>query len=232
MVDMTDHRPNKSGSLRAAVFGVSDGLISNTALIMGFAGSGASSQAILLAGLAGLLAGAFSMGAGEYVSMRSQVEMFERELTLERQEIANAPVAEHQELVVIYRRKGLSLEHSELIADTIMANPETALDTMAREELGLDPDELGSPWTVAVSSFAAFAAGAFVVVLPYLVATGIAALVLALTLATCVLLGVGTGIGLLTGKKVWRAAGRQLLVGVLAAGTTFLVGQLIGVKVS
>ena len=226
------HRPDKSGSLRAAVFGINDGLVSNTALVMGFAGSGAQNQAILLAGVAGLLAGAFSMGAGEYVSVSSQRELFEREIGLEAEELRDKPEEERRELALIYRAKGLDPAAADKIAEQIMRDRKTALDTMAREELGLDPDELGSPWGVAASSFASFSIGAFVVVLPYLITGGTAALVCALVLAAFALMAVGAGIGVLTGRGVLRGAVRQLIVGGLAAGATFVIGQLIGINVT
>jgi vacuolar iron transporter family protein len=226
------HRGDKSGSLRAAVFGVNDGLVSNTALVMGFAGSTGDARTILFAGLAGLLAGAFSMGAGEYVSVASQRELFEREISLEREEIEELPEGERAELALIYRAKGLSRAEAEALAARIMADRATALDTMAREELGLDPDELGSPWGVALSSFAAFSAGALVVVVPYLVTSGTAALVAAVVLAAVALLSVGAFIGALTGRSPWRGALRQLLVGSLAAAATYAIGSLIGLNVT
>lgn len=225
------HRGDKSGSLRAAVFGVNDGLVSNTALVMGFAGSTGSADTILFAGLAGLLAGAFSMGAGEYVSVASQREMFQRELELERQEIEEMPEGERAELALIYRAKGLPKAEAEALADRIMSDRATALDTMAREELGLDPRELGSPTGAAVSSFIAFALGAFVVVLPYLFLAGTAALVTAIALAAAALVLVGGSIGALTGRSITRGALRQLLVGAVAASVTYVIGSLIGISV-
>ncbi len=228
----TWHRSDRSGALRAAVFGVSDGLVSNTALVMGFAGSGAPRTTILLAGIAGLLAGAFSMAAGEYVSMSSQREMYQRELTLEAQELAENPAEERDELVLLYRAKGLDRAQAEQIADRIMANRDVALDTLAREELGLDPEELGSPWRAALSSFLAFTVGAFVVVLPYLFGGGTAAFVAAVTLSLLALVAVGAGIGVLNARPVLRSAARQVLVGGTAALVTYGVGLLIGVSVS
>lgn len=225
------HRGDKSGSLRAAVFGVNDGLVSNTALVMGFAGSTGSARTILFAGLAGLLAGAFSMGAGEYVSVSSQRELFEREINLEREEIEEMPEGEEAELALIYRAKGLPRQEAEQLAARIMTDRQAALDTMAREELGLDPEELGSPWGVALSSFLAFAVGAFVVVLPYLFLTGATALVTAIVLAGLALLSVGGFIGMLTGRSPGRGALRQLVVGTLAAGATYAIGSLIGINV-
>ncbi|GAA4623178.1 VIT1/CCC1 transporter family protein [Actinoallomurus vinaceus] len=226
------HRTDRSGALRAGIFGVSDGLVSNTALVMGFAGSGSSRTAILLAGVAGLLAGAFSMAAGEYVSMSSQREMFEREIALEAQELEETPEEEHAELVLLYRAKGLDRADAERLADRIMSDKKVALDTLAREELGLDPDELGSPWGAAASSLLAFAMGAFVVVLPYLIGGGTAALLAAIGLAVLALFGVGAGIGALNGRPVVRSGVRQVVAGGLAAGVTFLVGHLIGTAVS
>ncbi|HYZ37222.1 MAG TPA: VIT1/CCC1 transporter family protein [Pseudonocardiaceae bacterium] len=226
------HRTDRSGSLRAGVFGVSDGLVSNTALVMGFAGSGSSRSAILLAGIAGLLAGAFSMAAGEYVSMSSQREMYQREITLEAQEVAEKPEEERAELVLLYRAKGLDRADAERLADRIMADPQVALDTLAREELGLDPDELGSPWLAAVSSLLAFALGAFVVVLPYLIGGGKAALLAAVGLAVLAMFAVGAGIGILNGRSTLRSGARQIIVGGLAAAVTFGVGHVIGAAVS
>ncbi|MCW2677793.1 MAG: hypothetical protein JWR70_2833 [Modestobacter sp.] len=226
------HRTDRSGSLRAAVFGVSDGLVSNAALVMGFAGSGSSRTTIVLAGIAGLLAGAFSMAAGEYVSMSSQREMYQREISLEAQEVAEKPEEERAELVLLYRAKGLDRAAAEQLADHIMADPEVALDTLAREELGLDPDELGSPWSAAISSLLAFAAGAVVVVVPYLFAGGTVALYVAIGFVALALFAVGAGIGVLNGRSFLRSGLRQLIAGGLAAAVVFGVGHLIGTTVS
>ena len=221
------HRGDRSGALRAAVFGVNDGLVSNTSLVMGFAGSGAAHTVILFAGLAGLLAGAFSMAAGEYISMRSQREAYQREISLEAEELREDPAAEAEELALIYRAKGLDAEEAERVAATIMKDRDAALDTMAREELGLDPDELGSPWSAAFSSLLAFALGAVVVVIPYLFGSGLAALVAAMALACLALFAVGATIGLLNGRSPVRAGLRQLLVGAAAALLVFGIGHLI-----
>jgi VIT1/CCC1 family predicted Fe2+/Mn2+ transporter len=226
------HRSDRSGALRAGVFGVSDGLVSNTALVMGFAGSGTSRTVTLLAGIAGLLAGSFSMAAGEYISMSSQREMYEREISLEQAELEEKPEEEHAELVLIYRAKGLSKPEAEQLADRIMADRSVALDTLAREELGLDPDELGSPWGSAFSSLFAFAIGAFVVIIPYLAGSGKAALLAAIVLAVAALFGVGASIGALNGRGVLRSGLRQVIAGVIAGGVTFGVGHLIGAHVS
>lgn len=226
------HRSDRSGALRAGVFGVSDGLVSNTALVMGFAGSGTSRTVTLLAGIAGLLAGSFSMAAGEYISMSSQREMYEREISLEQAELEEKPEEEHAELVLIYRAKGLSRPEAEQLADRIMADRSVALDTLAREELGLDPDELGSPWGSAFSSLFAFAIGAFVVIIPYLAGSGTAALLTAIVLAVAALFGVGASIGALNGRGVLRSGLRQVIAGVIAGAVTFGVGRLIGAHVS
>lgn len=226
------HRGDRSGALRAGVFGVSDGLVSNTALVMGFAGSGVSHAATLLAGVAGLLAGSFSMAAGEYISMSSQREMYQREISLEQAELAEKPDEERSELVLIYRAKGLSRPDAEHLADKIMADRSVALDTLAREELGLDPGQLGSPWVAAVSSLLAFAAGAFVVVLPYLAGSGTAALATAIGLALAAMFAVGATIGALNGRPAARMGLRQMFAGALAAAVTYGVGHLIGAHVS
>lgn len=222
------HRTDKSGSLRAAVFGASDGLVSNTALVMGFAGSGLERGTVLLAGVAGLLAGAFSMAAGEYVSVASQRDVFRRELALEASELREKPQEEQRELELIYRAKGLDPETARVTAERIMADPAVALDTLAREELGLDPDELGSPIKVAASSFAAFAIGAIVPVIPYLITGGTAALIMAIVLGSIALLVVGGTVGRLSGLGVVRSALRQFAVGAGAAAVTYVLGSLVG----
>jgi len=225
------HRGDRSGALRAGIFGVSDGLVSNTALVMGFAGSGAPRSTVLLAGVAGLLAGAFSMAAGEYVSMSGQREMFEREIALEAAELRDKPEEELEELVLLYRAKGLPAAQAREIAERIMSDSDVALDTLAREELGLDPAALGSPWGAAFSSLVAFAIGAAVVVVPYLVAGGTAAFATAVGLALAAMVAVGAGIGVLNGRGPWRSALRQVVAGALAAGVTYVIGGLIGTQV-
>ena len=229
------HRTDKSGSVRAAVFGVSDGLVSNTALVMGFAGASLAgaieNSVVLFAGLAGLLAGAFSMAAGEYVSMASQRDLFKREIDLERQELLEKPEEERLELELIYRAKGLPREQARAVSDQIIKNPEIALDTLSREELGLDPNELGSAWKAALSSFFSFAIGASVVVVPYALFAGMTAFVLAVVLALVSLIVVGGLVGYQSGRGVAFSAGRQVLWGVGAAAVTYLVGSLVGVNV-
>jgi vacuolar iron transporter family protein len=232
LAGLTPSAARAGGIMRAAIFGVNDGLVSNLALVMGVTGGTADRRLILLAGVAGLLAGAFSMGAGEYISVTSQRELFERELALEAEEIEAMPEEEANELALIYRAKGVSREEAEAMAARIMRDRTTALDTMAREELGLNPDELGSPWGVAASSFVSFAAGAAVPVLPWLVASGVAAFAASVALSVLALFLVGAGISLLTGRSLIQSGARQLLVGGLAAAATFGIGRLIGVSVS
>ena len=230
------HRGDRSGSTRAAVFGISDGLVSNTALVMGFAGAAPDNSTILFAGLAGLLAGAFSMAAGEYVSVASQRDLFRREIAMEASELKDKPEEELKELELIYRAKGLDREHARKTAEQIMADPKTALDTLAREELGLDPSELGSPVKVALSSFIAFAIGASIVVIPYLFFTAPGAsqtipLVIAITLSVIAMLVVGGVVGRLSGRGIVFSALRQAGWGVGAALVTFFVGRIVGVTI-
>jgi VIT1/CCC1 family predicted Fe2+/Mn2+ transporter len=227
------HKVRSGGALRAATFGVSDGLVSNLSLVIGVAGgSGGDRQLILLAGMAGLLAGAFSMGAGEWVSVRSQRELYEREIEIEREELEAFPEEEAAELALIYRAKGIEPEAAEKLAGRIMLRPKAALDTLAREELGLDPGDLVSPWVAAFSSFFAFAIGAFVPVLPYMFGSGSAAFTSAVIASAVVLSLVGLMISILTGRSAFVTAGRMLLIGALAATATYLVGRAIGLSVA
>jgi VIT1/CCC1 family predicted Fe2+/Mn2+ transporter len=230
--EVVEYHRGRSGALRAGVFGMSDGLVSNTALVMGLAGSGGAHRAILLAGTAGLLAGALSMAAGEYVSMASQREMYEREISFEVQELEERPKKKRDDLALVYRAKGLEPTDAERLADRIMADRQVALDTLAREELGLDPNELGSPLSAAVSSKLTFAAGALVPLLPYFFAGGTAAFITAIALAAAALLGVGAGVGMLNGRSPTRSGLRQLLLGGSAALVTYGIGHLIGASVS
>jgi VIT1/CCC1 family predicted Fe2+/Mn2+ transporter/rubrerythrin len=223
------HRASRSGTFRAVIFGVSDGLVSNLALVMGVAGASQDPSVILLAGIAGLLAGAFSMAAGEYVSMQSQRELFERQINLERAEIEAMPEEEEAELAAIYRAKGFADREARIIAARIFQDRDMALRTLVREELGLDPDELGSPWGAALGSFVAFALGAVVPVLPYLFGSGPSAFPLSLGLSLVALFAVGAGVSMLTGRGTIFSGLRQALIGLGAATVTYLVGSLIGV---
>jgi VIT1/CCC1 family predicted Fe2+/Mn2+ transporter/rubrerythrin len=226
------HHAGRSGTLRAVIFGVSDGLVSNLALVMGVAGaSGGEGRFVLLAGIAGLLAGSFSMAAGEYISMQSQRELFERQIALERAELEAMPQEEEAELATVYRSKGFTEAEAEAIAARMFSDPQHALDTLVREELGLDPDELGSPWGAAAGSFVAFAVGALIPVVPYLLATSGVAFGAAIALSVAALFAVGAGVSLLTGRSLLYSGGRQVLIGGAAAIVTYVVGNLIGVAV-
>jgi vacuolar iron transporter family protein len=223
----------RSGTLRAAVFGVNDGLVSNLSLIMGFTGAAVNNSVIVLAGVAGLLAGAFSMGAGEYVSMRVQRELFERLIHLEAHELATEPEEERVELVGIYQRKGVPRDVAESLVDVIHKNPDLALETHAREELGLDPRSgLGSPWGAAISSFITFSLGALVPLLPFLIGSGTAARIAAIVASGFTLFLVGSLMSILTGKRPIRSGVRMLLIGAAAAGVTYAVGSALHVSLS
>ena len=222
----------KSGALRAAIFGVNDGLVSNVSLIFGVAGAGVDSRVIVLAGVAGLLAGAFSMAAGEYISVRVQREVFERLIHLEAHEIGSDPEAEREELRQLYVRKGLSVELAGRLAEELMRDPGVALDTHAREELGLDPDEgLGAPLAAAASSFAMFAVGALVPLVPFLLGSGTGAVVSSGVASGVSLFGVGAAMSYLTGRPALLSGARMLAVGSAAAAITYAVGKLLDVGV-
>jgi VIT1/CCC1 family predicted Fe2+/Mn2+ transporter len=227
------HRSGRSGTLRAVIFGVSDGLVSNLALVMGVAGAaGDHGRFILLAGVAGLLAGAFSMAAGEYISMQSQRELFERQIALERAEMEAMPEEEEAEMASLYRAKGFREDEAKAIAHRLFEDPERALDQLIREELGLDPDELGSPFAAAFGSFIAFAIGAFVPVAPYLLGSGPVAFGASFVLSLVTLFAVGFGVSLLTGRSAWFSGIRQVAIGAAAAAVTYVVGTAIGVSVA
>ncbi len=222
----------KTGTLRAAIFGVNDGLVSNAALIMGFAGADQPRTVILLAGISGLLAGAFSMGAGEYVSMRVQREVLERMLHLEAHELGSDPEGERAELAEIYERKGVPAELADALASELSKDPATALDTHAREELGIDPDEgLGSPWGAASSSFLTFSIGALVPLVPFLFLEGTTAVIASALITALALLGVGALTARLTGRSPLLSGLRMLAIGGTAAVVTYLIGLALGVSV-
>lgn len=226
------HLGGRSGSLRAAVFGMSDGLVSNLALILGVAGSGVHSNVVVVAGVAGLLAGAFSMGVGEYISMRIQREIFEHTLSVESAELELLPEQEQAELVEIYVAKGIPRETAVDVAAALMADPVKALDVHAREELGLDPGELGSPMGAALSSFGTFSIGAIVPLLPYVFGSGTAAFVGAIVAGAVALGLVGGGMAALTRRSVPFGAFRLLALGTVTATATFLIGSLFNVSVA
>jgi VIT1/CCC1 family predicted Fe2+/Mn2+ transporter len=223
------HRRGGGGNLRAGVFGVSDGLVSNTSLILAVAGAGAPTRQVLLSGIAGLLAGAFSMAAGEYISMRSQRELFERQMAEERAELERFPAEEAEELALIYAARGIPLDQARSMTSALVRDREKALDTLAREELGLNPDELGSPWGAALASFLAFAGGAFIPVGPFLLAHGPGTLPLVLGTSAVALLAIGAALSLFSGRNATLSGLRLLAVGALAGGTTYLIGRVLGV---
>jgi VIT1/CCC1 family predicted Fe2+/Mn2+ transporter len=221
----------KSGTLRAAIFGINDGLVSNLSLIMGVTGASVDNKIIVLAGIAGLLAGAFSMGAGEYVSMRVQRELFERLIHIEAHELATEPEEEREELVGIYRNKGVPENVAQQLVDVLHRDPDLALETHAREELGLDPEEgLGSPWGAAISSFVMFSIGAFVPLLPFLVGEGTGATMASIFAGGSTLFTVGALMSILTGRGPMRSGTRMLAVGAAAASITYGVGKLLDVS--
>jgi vacuolar iron transporter family protein len=226
------HMLLRGGSLRAAVFGINDGLVSNFSLVMGFAGAEAKPEYILLAGVAGLLAGSFSMAAGEYVSMRAQRELFEQQIKMEKEELEMSPKEEEEELSLIYQAKGIPEHEAALLARRIIANPSIAIDTLAREELGLDPSELGSPWMAAVSSFLAFVMGALVPVIPYLFTSGPSAWLASVLVSGLALFAVGAVISIFTAAGPILSGLRMLGIGLLASAVTFGVGRLLGVSMA
>lgn len=231
---MIEHRHRTlggGGNLRAAVFGVNDGLVSNAALILGIAGAAADPRVVVIAGVAGLCAGAFSMATGEYVSVRSQRELYEHQIGLERDELAQYPEAEAQELALIYAAKGLPQKEALRLAEKIVGDPEHALDTLAREELGLNPDALGSPWGAAASSFLSFAAGAFLPLAPFLWAHADRALPIAIGVTAVALFSIGALLSLFTGRSAWYAGLRMLALGSAAGAVTYAIGRLFGVVI-
>ncbi len=225
------HRRDASGGLRAAVFGVNDGLVSNLSLVFGVAGANPGRRFILLAGIAGLLAGAFSMAAGEFISVTTQRELFERQIALEKEELENFPEEEAEELALIYQAKGIPAREAEALAHRIIGDKSIALDTLAREELGLDQESLGSPLHVAAASGVSFAFGAIFPVIPYFfglprwTTIGLSAV-----FSLVALIGVGLGISLVTGKRPVISAARMVAVGLVAATVTVIIGHLIGVS--
>jgi vacuolar iron transporter family protein len=214
------------------VLGVSDGLVTNVSLILGVAWANTSPGNVRLTGMAGLLAGAFSMAAGEYVSMRAQRELLERELEMERIELRRSPVAEQAELAQLYESRGVDPSIAETMAEEMMRTPELALQTHAREELGVDPDQLGNPYHVAVSSAASFAIGAIVPLVPWFFTQGAVAVVASLLLGAMAAVCIGIVLARFTGRPWLHSALRQLLVTVAAAAVTFGIGKFLGAQVT
>jgi vacuolar iron transporter family protein len=232
MSNHTRHRNLQGGTSRAAVLGAGDGLITNVSLILGVAGASTAASPVRLAGVAGLLAGAFSMAAGELVSVRAQDELVQRELSVERHEIADHPNAERLELAAMYRDRGVPPEDAETVAGILSQYQEVAFDTHARLELGVDPNAAGSAWQASVTSFLSFAIGAFLPLIPWLFFGGGKAVIASICIGAVSAGALGAAIGTFTGRGVARTALRQLAAAVVAAGITFGVGHLLGAATS
>lgn len=227
------HRTVGGGNLRAAIFGVNDGLVSNASLILGVVGAQAATGTVLATGIAGLLAGALSMAAGEYVSVRSQRELFEYQIGLEADELRQYPDAEAEELALIYIARGMPPDQARSFARQLVQNPKQALDVLAREELGLNPEDLGSPIGAAVFSFAAFTIGALVPLLPFFAGSTLPqAAYWGTGLAAAGLYGTGAAMSLFSGRNPWLGGLRMLGIGAAAGATVFLIGRLIGVDLA
>jgi len=220
------------GNLRAAVFGANDGLVSNASLILGVSGAALDNTSVLLAGIAGLLAGAFSMAAGEYISVKSQRELFEYQIGLEEEELKEYPEEEAEELALIYEAKGIEPSQARRVATQLISDPSKALDTLAREELGLNPDELGSPTGAAFFSFISFAVGALIPLSPFLLVHGNLALRLSILVTGVALFLIGVALSLFTGKNAFLSGFRMLAIGALAGVTTYFTGRFLGVDLS
>ena len=223
------HKSYGGGTLRAGVFGVNDGLVSNTCLVMGVAGAEADSSVLILTGVAGLLAGAFSMAAGEFISMLSQKEMFEHQISQEKDELERYPAEEAEELALIYAARGIPIKEARDVAKKLIANPEKALDTLAREELGLNPDDLGSPTGAAISSFLAFSVGASLPIIPFLLGLT-PAVAIAAAISGAALFVVGAVLSLFSGKSACLGGLRMFLIGSAAAAATYFIGSLFNVS--
>ncbi len=224
------HRTAGGNQLRAAVLGANDGLVSNLSLVMGVAGALLSERTILITGMAGLLAGAGSMALGEWLSVPSSRELYRHQIETEQAELLMAPEEEEEELALIYQARGLGQEQARAFAASMMTNPDTALETLAREELGIDPNELGgSAWEAAITSFLLFSLGAIVPVLPFFFARGTIALILSVAFSTVALFTIGAAITLFTGRSVLFSGMRQVVFGLVAAALTFGIGRAVGV---
>jgi VIT1/CCC1 family predicted Fe2+/Mn2+ transporter len=227
------HRTAGGNALRAAVLGANDGLVSNLALVMGVAGANLPGKTILITGFAGLLAGSFSMALGEWLSVQSSRELYENQMRTEAAEIEASPEEEAEELALIYQARGMEERESEVLARRILSDPEKALDVMAREELGIDPSELGgSPWVAALTSFLLFSAGALIPVLPFLFTSGMTAVGTSVAVSTIGLYGLGAGITLFTARPAFRSGLRSVVFGLIAAAGTWAIGRLIGVTLA
>ena len=229
---VTRHRDVRGGGARAAVLGAGDGLITNVSLVLGVAGASANASTVRLAGTAGLLAGAFSMAAGELVSVRAQDELVQRELQVERRELSEHPNAERRELAAMYRAQGVSADDAETVAGILSRYEQVAFDTHARLELGVDPKAEGSAVQASVASFLSFAIGAFLPLIPWLFFGGLGAVIISICIGAVAAATLGAAIGAFTGRGTLTTAIRQLTAAVVAAGITFGVGRLLGVATS
>ncbi len=227
-MDEHHHRDVHAGRLRAAVFGVSDGLVTNVSLILGVAGAHPGGTVVRLTGLAGLVAGSFSMGTGEYLSTTAQRDLMTRELDVERTALARRPEVERRELSAIYESRGLEPDLAQELAGEMMRDPEVALETHAREELGIDPQNLGSPVQAALASFASFALGALLPLLPWFVTTGTGAVLASIVIGAIAAIVVGGTIAVFTSRPVVVGALRQLLLTAAAASVTYGIGRAVG----
>jgi VIT1/CCC1 family predicted Fe2+/Mn2+ transporter len=223
------HETKANGVLRPVVFGANDGLVSNLALVMGVAGADPEPGVIVLAGIAGLLAGAFSMGVGEYISVQSQRELLNFQLAFQRKQLKEAPEQERAILAASYRKRGFSDEEADRFAEIVMRDPEHAMSLLIFEEVGLDDRSIGSPITAAIGSFLAFTLGALIPLVPYLLASGGIAFTASLLASLAALAVLGTGIAMLTRRPAWYGAIRQVALGGIAAAVTYAVGSLLGV---
>ncbi|HBS31691.1 MAG TPA: hypothetical protein DEA40_08090 [Parvularcula sp.] len=221
-------RHRRGGGLRAAVFGANDGIISNTSLVMGMTGAAVSNDVVFITGVAGLLAGAFSMAAGEFISVRTQREMLEHQLAQEKEELESYPDEEAEELALIYAARGMPIEEARAFAKKIVADPDTAINVLAREELGLDPDNLGSATQAAIWSFLSFSVGAILPVLPFVIGLPAPSMAAA-ALAALALSAVGAATSLFSGRNALFGAVRMLMIGAAAGAATYLIGMLFGV---
>lgn len=227
------HRATGGNALRAAVLGANDGLVSNLSLVMGVAGAALDNRTVLITGLAGLLAGAISMALGEWLSVQSARELYGHQIKIEAGEIEQAPEEEAEELALIYEARGLPPDQAQTLAAQILADPQNALDTLAREELGVDPEELGgSAWEAALTSFVLFALGAIFPVLPFAFFSGFSAVIASILFSILALFGLGAVITLFTGRSVLYSGLRMVIFGLLAAAVTFGIGRLIGVGIA
>ncbi len=226
------HRSMGGNALRAAVLGANDGLVSNLSLVMGVAGAEMSGKVILITGFAGLLAGAISMALGEWLSVQSSRELYKHQISIEKAEIAASPAEEAEELALIYQARGVEADQARKMADQILSDSATALETLAREELSVDPQELGgSAWEAAITSFFLFAIGAIIPVAPFIFLSGTSAIAVSVLLSMGGLFVIGSAITLFTGRSVWFSGTRQMAFGLTAAAITYLIGRLIGVNI-